>query len=125
MARKTVEIELVKDEASYQRALKRLAHFFDHLPKTGSSEDAEFELLMMMVERYEREHHAVPAPDPVAAIEFAIEQRGLTARQLQEIFGSRQRVHDVLRRKRGLSMEQVRALHEKLAIPADVLIQAY
>ena len=61
----------------------------------------------------------------MSAIEFAIEQRGLTAQELQAIFGSRQRVHDVLRRKRRLSMEQVRALHEKLAIPADVLIQAY
>ena len=80
---------------------------------------------MMMVERYEGEHHPVPAPDPVAAIEFAIEQRGLTPRELRAIFGSRQRVHDVLRRKRRLSMEQVRALHEKLAIPAEVLIQAY
>lgn len=125
MARKTVKIELVRNEASYQRALKRLAHFFDHPPKAGSSEDAEFELLMMMIERYEGEHHSVPAPDPVAAIEFAIEQRRLTPSELQAIFGSRQRVHDVLRRKRRLSMEQIRALHEKLSIPAEVLIQAY
>jgi len=125
MARKTVEIELVKNEASYRRALKRLARLFDHPPKAGSSEEAEFELLLMMVERYEAGHYVVPAPDPVAAIEFAIEQRGLKPRELQAIFGSRQRVHDVLHRKRGLSMGQVRALHEKLAIPAEVLIQAY
>jgi len=125
MARNTVEIELVKNEASYRRALKRVAVFFDRPPKVGSSEDAEFELLLLMIERYESDHHAVPAPDPVSAIEFAIEQRGLTAQEFQAIFGSRQRVHDVLRRKRRLSMEQVRALHEKLAIPADVLIQAY
>jgi HTH-type transcriptional regulator/antitoxin HigA len=125
MARKTVEIELVKTEASYRRALARLARYFDEPPAAGSSQEAEFELLMLMVERYEAEHHAVPAPDPVAAIEFAIEQRGLTPRDLQAIFGSRQRVHEVLRRKRRLSMEQARALHEKLAIPAEVLIQAY
>lgn len=125
MARKTVEIELVKNRATYRRALKRLAHFFDQAPKAGSAEEAEFELLMMMIERYEAEHFAVSAPDPVAAIEFAIEQRGLAPRELQAIFGSRQRVHEVLRRKRRLSMEQARALHEKLAIPADVLIQAY
>jgi HTH-type transcriptional regulator/antitoxin HigA len=125
MARKTVEIELVKTEASYRRALARLARYFDEPPAVGSSQEAEFELLMLMVERYEAEHHAVPAPDPVAAIEFAIEQRGLTPRDLQAIFGSRQRVHEVLRRKRRLSMEQARALHEKLAIPAEVLIQAY
>ena len=125
MARNTVEIELVKNEASYRRALKRMASFFDHPPMAGSSEEAEFELLMMMVERYEAEHHTVSVPDPVAAIEFAIEQRGLTPQELQAVFGSRQRVHDILHRKRRLSMEQVRALHEKLAIPAEVLIQAY
>lgn len=125
MARKTVEIELVKSKASYRRALRCLAFFFDNPPRVGSPEEAEFELLMMMVERYEAEHHAVPAPDPIAAIEFAIEQRGLTPRELQAIFGSRQRVHEVLRRKRRLSMQQARALHEKLGIPADVLIQAY
>ena len=125
MAKKTVEIELVKTAASYRRALASLTRYFDQPPKAGSSEEAEFELLMMMVERYETEHHAVPAPDPVAAIEFAIEQRGLTARELQAIFGSRQRVHEVLRRKRRISMEQARALNEKLLIPAAVLIQAY
>jgi hypothetical protein len=51
--------------------------------------------------------------------------RGLTPRDLQAIFGSRQRVHEVLRRTRRISMEQARALHEELAIPADVPIQAY
>jgi hypothetical protein len=51
MARKTVEIELVKNKASHRRALARLANFFDKPPRAGSSEDAEFELLMLMVER--------------------------------------------------------------------------
>ena len=67
----------------------------------------------------------MPAPDPIAAIEFAIEQRGLTTASLQQILGSRQRVHDVLRRKRRLSLEHVRALHEQLGVPAEVLIRAY
>lgn len=125
MARQSVEIEMVKTEASYRRALKRLAWFFDNPPKTGSAEETEFELLMMMVERYEAEHHAVPSPDPIAAIEFAIEQRGLTTADLQRILGSRQRVHDILRRKRRLSLEHVRALHEQLGVPAATLIRAY
>ncbi len=80
---------------------------------------------MMMVERYEAENITVKAPDPVAAIEFAIEQRGLSPADLQQVLGSRQRVHDILRKKRRLSLEHVRALHDKLLIPAEVLIQAY
>ncbi len=125
MGKKTIEIELVKTEASYRRALKDLSAFFDHPPAAGSALEAEFELLMMMVERYEAEHIVVKSPDPVAAIEFAIEQRGLSPADLQEVLGSRQRVHDILRKKRRLSLEHVRALHDKLLIPANVLIQAY
>lgn len=125
MVKKTVEIELVKTEATYRRALKLLSSFFDHPPAAGSAQEAEFELLMMMVERYEAEHVTVKAPDPVAAIEFAIEQRGLSPADMQQVLGSRQRVHDILRKKRRLSLDHVRALHAKLLIPADVLIQAY
>jgi len=125
MAKQNIEIELVKNEASYKRALKRLAWYFDHPPKTGSADDTEFGLLMLMCDRYEAEHHAEPPPDPVSAIEFAIDQRGLTTADLQRMLGSRQRVHDILRRKRRLSLEHVRALHEELGVPAEVLIQAY
>ena len=125
MAKKTVEIELVKTAASYRRALKSLSAFFDHPPVSGSALEAEFELMMMMVERYEAEHVVVKSPDPVAAIEFAIEQRGLSPADLRDVLGSRQRVHEILQRKRRLSLEHVRALHDKLLIPSDVLIQAY
>jgi HTH-type transcriptional regulator/antitoxin HigA len=125
MARQSVEIELVKTEASYRRALKRIAWFFDSPPKVRSAAEAEFELLLLMTERYEAEHHPVPLPDPIAAIEFAIDQRGLTTADLQEILGSRQRVHDILHRKRRLSLEHMRALHERLGLPAEVLIRAY
>ena len=125
MAKKTIEIELVKTEAAYRRTLKQVSYFFDHPPAAGSALEAEFELSMMMVERYEGKHFVVESPDPVAAIEFAIEQRGLSSADLRDVLGSRQRVHDILQRKRKLSLEHVRALHDKLLIPADVLIQAY
>lgn len=125
MAKQQVEIELIKGEASYRRALKRLAGFFDHPPAKGTAAEAEFELLLMMVDRYETEHHPVPPPDPIAAIEFAIDQRGMSRADLQKILGSRQRVHELLNKKRRLSLEHVRALHEKLGVPAEVLIQEY
>lgn len=123
MAKKTVEIELVKTEAGYRRALHQISHYFDHPPAAGSVPEAEFELVMM-VERYEAKHIVVNPPDPVAAIEFAIEQRGLSSADLASVLGSRQRVHDILQKKRKLSLEYVRALHDKLLIPADVLIRA-
>ena len=67
MVKKTVEIELVETAASYRRALKSLAAFFDHPPATGTALEAEFELVMMMVERYEAEHFVVESADSIAA----------------------------------------------------------
>ena len=125
MAKQSVEIELIRNKASYGRALEQLAWFFDHPPRAGSPGETEFELMMMMVDRYETEHHPVPPPDPISAIEFAIDQRGLTTADLRKILGSRQRVHDILHRKRRLSLEHVRALHEQLGVPAEVLIRSY
>lgn len=78
MTKHTVEIELLKTDATYRRALKKLSDFFNHPPAADSALEAEFEVLMMMVERYESEHFTVKSPDPVAAIEFAIELRGLS-----------------------------------------------
>ena len=125
MARQNIEIEMVRGDASYKRALKRVAWYFDHPPKPGTVDDTEFGLLMLMCDRYESEHHTVPPPDPVATIEFALDQRGLTTVDLQRLLGSRQRVHDIMRRKRCLSLKHVRVLHDELGVPAEVLIQAY
>ena len=126
MAKRNIEIELLTTHAAFVRALKRVGYFFDVLaPKAGSPEDAEFEVLMLMVEKYEREHFPVPPPDPVAAIRFALEQRGMRPADLQQVLGSRQRTHDVMRKKRRLTLQQIRSLNEKLNVPAEVLIRDY
>lgn len=125
MARQSVSIELLKTNAAYRRALARLAYFFDHPPGPGTAEDAEFEILMLMVERYESEHYALPQPDPVAAIRFEMEQRGLDPAKLHAMLGSRQRAHEVLQKKRRLTLRQIRDLHRQLGISAEVLIQDY
>lgn len=125
MARQSVSIELLKTNAAYRRALVRLAYFFDHPPAPGTAEDAEFEILMLMVERYESEHYALPQPDPVAAIRFEMEQRGLDPAKLHAMLGSRQRAHEVLQKKRRLTLRQIRDLHRQLGISAEVLIQDY
>ncbi len=125
MAKVNIEIELVKTEAAYHRTLKKLAWYFDHPPADNSAEETEFQLLMLLVEKYEREHFPMPAPDPVSAIQFEVEQRGITVAELSRIVGSRQRAQDVLQRKRPLTLTQIRSLRRVLDIPADVLIQEY
>ena len=125
MAKRSLEVELIRSAATYHRALKRLAVFFDTAPKPGSHQDLEFEVLMLLVDKYEAEHFPIPPPDPIAAIRFALEQRGMQASDLHGVLGSRQRTHDVLRKKRRLTLTQIRSLTEKLKVPAEVLIRDY
>ena len=75
MAKRSLEVELIRSAATYHRALKRLAVFSDTPPRPGSRQDLDLEVLMPMVDKYEAEHFPVPPPDPIAAIRFALEQR--------------------------------------------------
>jgi HTH-type transcriptional regulator / antitoxin HigA len=125
MAKVNVEIELLKTEAAYRRALKKLSWYFDHPPTNHPAAEAEFQLLLLLVERYEQEHFPVPAPDPIAAIQFELEQRGISVGELSKIVGSRQRAAEVLERKRPLTLAQIRSLRRALDIPAEILIQEY
>ena len=125
MAKRNLEVELIRSAAAYRRALKRLALFFDAPLKAGLQQDLEFEILMLMVDKYEAEHFPVPPPDPIDAIRFALEQRGMQASDLHGVLGSRQRTHDVLRKTRRLTLAQIRSLAEKLKLPAEVLIRDY
>lgn len=85
----------------------------------------ELVVLSLLIEAYEDEHYPIPPPHPLEAIRFRIEQMGYSARELNEIFGSRSRKSEVLSGKRKLSLEMIRRLSEKLRIPAEILIQPY
>ena len=89
----------------------------------GSAGNDEMDVLATLIEAYEREQYPVDMPDPVEAIEFRLEQEGKDARALIGVIGGRSRVHEVLRRKRPLSIQMIRALHDEFGIPARVLIQ--
>jgi HTH-type transcriptional regulator / antitoxin HigA len=77
------------------------------------------------VEAYEEQHYSIPAPDPIEAIQYYMESRGLCRRDLEPYLGSRARVAEVLNRKRPLSLEMIRRLHTGLGIGAEILIQSY
>ena len=83
------------------------------------------EVLTTLVEAYEEKHDAAPLPDPIEAIKYYMESRGLSRVDLEPYIGSRARVSEILNRKRPLTIEMIRRLHAGLGIPADVLIQPY
>jgi HTH-type transcriptional regulator/antitoxin HigA len=80
-------------------------------------------VLATLAEAWERKHHSIDAPDPIEAIRFAMEQRGISRRDLEPFIGSRARVAEILNHKRPLTLPMIRKLHTGLGIPADVLIR--
>jgi HTH-type transcriptional regulator/antitoxin HigA len=118
-----MNIQPIKTEADYQAALDEIESLFDAEP--GTPEEDRLEVLTTLVEAYEDRHYSLPMPDPIAAIEYPMESRGLSRRDLEPYLGSRARVSEILNRRRPLSMEMIRRLHAGLGIPAEVLIQPY
>jgi HTH-type transcriptional regulator/antitoxin HigA len=118
-----MRIKPIKTEADYYAVLKEIGRIFDAAP--GTREGDRLEVLTTLVEAYEEKHFRLPLPDPIEAILYYIETRGVTRRDLERCIGSRARVSEVLNRKRPLTMEMIRKLHQEFGIPAEVLIQPY
>jgi HTH-type transcriptional regulator/antitoxin HigA len=117
-----MDIRPIKTELDYKNALRRIEELMDAEPDTDAG--AELDVLATLVDAYEYNHFPITAPDPVEAILFRMEQMGIDRKALEPILGGRSRVSEVLNRKRGLSITQIRKLHDDLHIPYDNLIGA-
>ena len=93
--------------------------------RKGTAEGDRLDVLATLVEAWEARHVPIEAPDPIAAIQFMMEQKGLTRRDLEPAIGSRARVAEVLNKRRALTLPMIRALGPLLDLPVDVLVQAY
>ena len=118
-----MEIRPIKTEADCETALEEIEALFEAEP--GTPEGDRLEVLTTLVEVYEDTHYAIPSPDPIEAIRYHMESRGLVRRDLEPYLGSRARVSEILNRKRPLSLTMIRRLNEELGIPAEVLIKPY
>ena len=115
-------IHPIKTEDDYNNAVLRIDALMDAEP--GTEEGDELDVLATLVEAYERVNFPIESPDPVAAILFRMEQMGIDRKALEPFLGGRNRVSEVLNRKRNLSMSQVRKLHDGLNIPLENLVGA-
>ena len=116
-----MKAKILKTEEEYQEALAYVDELMDAEP--GSAEEEELELFAVLVENYERERYPIDLPDPVSAIEFRMEQQGLSRKDLVPYLGSLSKISEVLNGKRPLSLTMIRALHSGLGIPAEILLQ--
>jgi HTH-type transcriptional regulator / antitoxin HigA len=118
-----MDIRPIKTEIDYEAALKEIESLFDVVPNTPAGD--RLEVLTTLVEAYEEQHYPIPSPDPVEAILYHMESRGLSRRDLEPYIGNRARVSEILNRKRSLSLRMIQQLHTGLGIPAEVLLQPY
>ncbi len=118
-----MELKPIRTKAEYKAALREIEVLFDAPAKSPKAD--RLEVLAMLVEKYEAQHHPIPAPDPIDFLNYWMETRGLTRKDLEPYIGSRGRVAEVLNRTRPLTLTMVRRLSEGLKLPADVLIADY
>ncbi|PCD04189.1 transcriptional regulator [Sphingomonas spermidinifaciens] len=115
------ELKPIRNDADHEAAMEEVARLWG--AKSGTPDGDRLDVLVTLIDAYEAKHHALDAPDPVEAIKFRMEQQGLTRRDLEGVIGTRTRIAEVLNRRRGLSIDMIRRLHDRLGIPAEVLIR--
>ncbi|MBS0405136.1 MAG: transcriptional regulator [Proteobacteria bacterium] len=117
-----MNIRPIHTHADYKAALKDVSALIDRDPAPGTPQGDRLDVLTTLIQAYEARHFPIDAPDPVEAIKFRMEQQGLSVKDLEPIIGQRNRVYEVLNRKRPLTLAMIRRLHSSLGIPAEVLI---
>jgi HTH-type transcriptional regulator/antitoxin HigA len=118
-----MNIKLIKTDTDYQKALRRLEEIFD--AKIGTPESDEADILGLMVDEYEKKHYHIDAPDPIEAIKIRMEEMQLKQVDLADAIGGKNRVSEVLNRKRKLTVEMIRNLTKRLNLSAGLLIHDY
>jgi HTH-type transcriptional regulator/antitoxin HigA len=115
--------KVIHTEEEYNLALMQLEQLMDAQP--GTPDGDALELLSLLIEDYEKKEFPIGLPDPIAAIEFRIEQMKLPSSELVHLFGTLGEMQEIMERKRKLTLPLIRSLHVKLNIPSEILIQPY
>ncbi len=116
-----MDIRPIKTDADYRAALNDIENLMMAEPDTIEGE--KLDILVTLVEAYEAKHFPIDLPDPVEAIKFEMERKGLTVKDLEPMIGKSNRVYEILNHKRSLTLKMIWKLHEGLGIPAESLIK--
>ncbi|NOK58209.1 MAG: transcriptional regulator [Chloroflexi bacterium AL-W] len=118
-----MNIRPIKNETDYEGALQLAEELFD--AQSGTPEGDTLDILVTLIEAYEAQHHPILPPEPIEAIIYYLESRGLARQDLEPYIGSRARVSEILNRRRHLTLEMIRKLSSGLGIPSEILVQPY
>lgn len=115
------ELRPIRSDADHEAALAEVERLWG--AKSGTPEGDRLDLLATLIDVYETQTYPMDPPDPIEAIQFRMAQLGLTRKDLEPLIGTRARVAEIMNRKRSLSIDMIRRLHEQLGISAEVLIR--
>ncbi len=118
-----LNVKVVKSDSQYRTYLEEIERLAASDPDPEAPEGARLELLAKLVEDYEKVRYVFHRPDPVEAIQFRMEEQGLRQKDIADLLGGKNRASEILARKRPLTLPMIRALHDRLGIPADLLIR--
>lgn len=116
-----MDIKPIRTKADYKAALKAVESLMGAKARTPQGD--RLDVLVTLIEGYERQHFPMDLPDAVEAIKFRMEQQGLTPKDLEPLIGRSNRVYEVLNRRRGLTLAMIQRLHAGLGIPAESLLR--
>lgn len=117
----TTDLKPIRTKADYKAALAEMERLWG--ARSGTPKGDRLDVLATLIDVYETQHYPMDPPDPIDAIQFRMEQQGLTRKDLEPLIGTRARVAEIMTRKRNLSIDMIRRLHEQLGISAEVLIR--
>lgn len=118
-----MDIKPIRTKADHRQALKEIESLM--MAKSGTPEGDRLDILVTLVEAYEKKHYPIDLPDPVEAIKFRMDQSGLTVKDLEPMIGKPNRVYEILNHTRPLTLTMIRRLHSGLGIPVESLIKEY
>lgn len=117
-----MELRVIRDELQYAALLEQAKELAFSDPSPGSQDAERLAVLSLLLEKFEETRFKFEAPDPIDAIVYRLAELGLKQKDFAEIIGSKSRASEILTRKRGLTIEMIRTIHERLKIPAEILI---
>ena len=115
----------IRTETEYQAALAEIEGYFEHEPKEGTAEADRFDLLTLLIEAYEEQHHPIGPPHPIEMIRHRMRTAGYTQADFAALLGSRARASEVLAKKRRLTLPMIWKLSREWKIPAEALVSPY
>ncbi len=117
-----MDLQIIKTEKEYEELLDWVDAQFDLAPNPESEEGGKLQIALLLIKQYEDNHYTIPFPDPIAIVKLKMQENGLMNKDLVNWIGSKGYVSALLNGKKPLTLRVAKVLHQKLGIPAEVLL---